>query len=104
MFRGKGKAGYCISVVDREFGVDDIAFLPYMVTGNYQLHLTTLPFLPDPALLLPIRAWLLLSRSRFWKRVDSAALDPGIDPLKLSCVYFHHLLMTRTTPLKCRRH
>jgi hypothetical protein len=67
-----------------------------MVTGNYQPHLTTLPFLPDPALLLPIRAWFLLSRSRFWKRADSVALDPGMDPLKPSCVYFHHPLMTRS--------
>jgi hypothetical protein len=67
-----------------------------MVTGNYQPHLTTLPFLPDPALLLPIRAWFPLSRSRFWKRADSVALDPGMDPLKPSCVYFHHPLMTRS--------
>jgi hypothetical protein len=49
-----------------------------MVTGNYQPHLTTLPFLPDPALLLPIRAWFPLSRTCFWKRADPVALDPGI--------------------------
>jgi hypothetical protein len=49
MFRGKGRGGY-------SFGDDDIGLLPYMVTGNYQPHLTTLLFLPDPVL-LPIRAW-----------------------------------------------
>jgi hypothetical protein len=35
-------------------GVGDICPLPYMVTGNYQPHLTTL-FLPDP-IILTIRA------------------------------------------------
>ncbi|KAF8494197.1 hypothetical protein F5888DRAFT_1891100 [Russula emetica] len=57
--------------------------VPYMVTGNYQPHPTTLPCLPDPAL-LPIRAWFPLSRSCFWKRADSVALDPGMDPPKPS--------------------
>lgn len=46
MFRGKGSE----DTVKRMFGVDDIGPLPYMVTGNYQPHLTALLF-------LPIRAW-----------------------------------------------
>jgi hypothetical protein len=100
MFRGKGKAGYCIciSIVDGEFGVDDIAF--YHTWSRVTTNHTLLPFLsfPDPALLLPLRARFLLSRSRFWKCSGPTALDPGIDPLKPSCVYFHHPLMTRTTP------
>jgi hypothetical protein len=52
MFRGKGSE----DTVNRMFGVDDIGPLPYMVTGNYQPHLTALLFLPDPVF-LPIRAW-----------------------------------------------
>lgn len=42
MFRGNGRE----VTVKRMFGVDVISPLPYMVTGNYQLHLTTLLFLP----------------------------------------------------------
>jgi hypothetical protein len=60
-----------------------------MVTGNYQIHLTTLLFLPDPALLLPIRGFSSFPKA-FLENNDSVALDPGIVTLKPSCVYLHH--------------
>lgn len=79
-----GKGGYCISIVDREFWAYDIAF--YHTWSRVTTNHTLPPFslLPDPALLLPIRAWFPLSRSCFWKRPDSVTLDPGMDPLKPS--------------------
>jgi hypothetical protein len=52
MFRGNGRE----VTEKRMFGVDDIGPLPYMVTGNYQPHLTTLLF-------LPIRAWYPFPKS-----------------------------------------
>ena len=70
-------------------GVDDICPLPYMVTGNYQPHLTTL-FLPDP-ILLTIRA-LVRACPTFPKSfLETVAPFPGPWPvaLKPSWVYPH---------------
>jgi hypothetical protein len=72
-------------------GVGDICPLPYMVTGNYQPHLTTL-FLPDP-IILTIRALHVRACPHFPEVVSGSSgpvsLDPGLVALKPSWVYPH---------------